>query len=155
MVIKNLLTEKAFKIGLQSSDKEGIIKEISAFFASQYGVDEKATFNALWEREQKGSTGLGKGLAVPHARLSSIDSMKLVVVFVKEGRDFDSYDKEATRLFFAALVEEGGHPQDQLDMLRLIVETVDKTDLMASLNGVTTASALRDLVLRRIQEAEV
>ncbi|MGL5721139.1 MAG: PTS sugar transporter subunit IIA [Brevinema sp.] len=155
MVIKNLLTEKSFKIGLQASSKEEIIKEIASFFASQHGVDEKSTFTALWGREQKGSTGLGKGLAVPHARLSNIDSMKLVVILVKEGRDFEAYDKIPTRLFFAALVEEGAHPQEQLDMLRLIVETVDKTDLMESLDGIATASALRDLVLRRIQEAEV
>ena len=155
MVIKNLLTEKAFKIGLQATGKEEIVKEIASFFASQYGIDEKSTFAALWTREQKGSTGLGKGLAVPHARLSNIDSMKLVVILTKEGRDFDAYDKIPTRLFFAALVEEGAHPQEQLDMLRLIVETVDKTDLMQSLDGISTPTALRDLVLRRIQEAEV
>lgn len=154
MIIKHFLTEKAFKIGVEAASKQDIINEIAAFFAAQYGLDEKKTAASLWEREKKGSTGLGKGLAVPHARVSGIDGMKLAVFLSKEGRNFEAYDNIPTRLFFAAIIEEGAHPQDQLDMLRLIVETAEKTDLMKSLDRVHTAKDLHDLVLRRIIEAE-
>lgn len=154
MIIKNFLTEKSFKIGVEATSKEDIIKEIAAFFAAQYGLDEKKTAAALWDREKKGSTGLGKGLAVPHARMAGIDNMKLAVFLSKEGRNFEAYDNIPTRLFFAAIIEEGAHPQEQLDMLRLIVETAEKTDLMKTLDRVVTVKDLRDLVLRRITEAE-
>lgn len=154
MIIRNFLTEKAFQIGIAATSKEDIIKEIAAFFAKQYDLDEKSIFTALWEREKKGSTGLGKGLAVPHARISSITEMKLAVFYSQEGRDFDAYDSLPSHLFFVAIMEDKAHPQDQLNMLRLIVETAEKTDLMKTLSRVQSTKDLQDLVIRRITEAE-
>lgn len=154
MTLKALLGEKAFHVGLKANSKKDIIKEIAEFFAHVYHLEYDKIFKALWEREEKGSTGLGKELAVPHARVSGLDSMKLAVFYAPDGKDFDAYDQIPTKLFFAAVIDEDAHPQEQLDMLRIIVETCEKTDLMENLSKVHTRDELHDLVIRRITEVQ-
>ena len=154
MFLKNILTDKAFQIGLSASNKEGIIQEIAAFFEKTYGLDNKTVFTALWSREQKGSTGLGKALAIPHARIPNIGSMKLAVFYVADGKDFEAYDKIPTQLFFAAIIDSEGQPQEQLEMLKIIVETCENTDLMTALKEAHTTAELKNIVIRRITEVQ-
>ena len=153
-LLKEILTNDFFHIGLEANDKEGIIKEIAKFFEKAHLLNYQSTFDALWAREQKGSTGLGKGLAVPHARVPKVGSMKLVVFYSKEGKDFKAYDNVPTNLFFAAIIDEDANPQEQLEMLRVIVETYESTDLIAALKEVTTTSSLKEIVVRRITETQ-
>lgn len=154
MLLKTILTDNVFHIGVKADNKEGIVKEIAKYFETEHHLDYQQTFNALWAREQKGSTGLGKGLAVPHARLPKVESMKLLVLYSPEGKDFASYDGIPTTLFFAAVIDENAHPQEQLEMLKVIVETCEKTDLINALKEVHTTSNLKDIVVRRITETQ-
>ena len=154
MLLKDILTDKAFQIGLSASNKEGIVQEIATFFEKTYGLDNKTVFTALWSREQKGSTGLGKALAIPHARIPNLGSMKLAVFYVADGKDFEAYDKIPTQLFFAAMIDTEGQPQEQLEMLKIIVETCENTDLMTALKEAHTATELKDIVIRRITEVQ-
>lgn len=154
MSLKDILSDKAFHIGLNATNKESIIKEIATNFSNTYQLDAQKIFDALWAREQKGSTGLGKGLAVPHARISGIGDMKVMIFYSREGRDFDAYDNLPSHLFFTAIIDENGFPQEQLDMLRIIVETCEKTDLMTALPNIHNSQELKDLVIRRITEVQ-
>lgn len=154
MTLKDVLNEKAFVLGINATEKKEIVREISDFFAITYNLDKNLVFDALWTREQKGSTGLGKGLAIPHARLQGINTIKLAVFYSKEGRDFDSYDKKDTHLFFVAIIDEDGHPQEQLEILRMIVETCEKTDLMTVLQDAASTAKLKEMVLQRLVDTQ-
>ncbi len=55
MLLNEMLTDKCFRTHVNSNDKKGIIKEIADFFESAHGLDSKVVFEALWNREQKGS----------------------------------------------------------------------------------------------------
>jgi len=154
MSIRNILSDKAFQFGIEATTKESILKEIATSFSNNYNLDHQKIFDALWAREQKGSTGLGKGLAVPHARIPGIGEMKIMVFYSKEGRDFNAYDSLPSHLFFTAIIDEDGFPQEQLDMLRIIVETCEKTDLMTALPYIHNSNELKDLVTRRITEIQ-
>ncbi len=149
-----MLTDKCFRTHVNANDKKGIIKEIADFFETAHGLDSKTVFEALWTREQKGSTGLGKELAIPHARIPGIGEMKAVVLYSENGKDFDAYDGLPTKLFFCIVIDSEGHPQEQLDMLKTIVEACEKTDLMDALTRVKNANTMRDVVLRRITEVQ-
>lgn len=154
MLLKDILADKAFKISIKATEKKEIIAEIAEFFAEVYGMDPLYVKNGLWARESKGSTGLGKGLAIPHGRVPSIGSMKLAIFYSKEGKDFDSYDRNLTHLFIAAIIDEDSHPQEQLEMLRIIVEMCERTDLMTAIHEADSSSSLKEIVVRRLTEIQ-
>lgn len=154
MHLNEILSENSFHLGIQANDKKEIIMEIAQFFEKAHGLTYQETFDALWKREQKGSTGLGKELAIPHARIPNVGSMKIVVLYDKNGKDFEAYDDIPTKLFFAAIIDEDTQPQEQLEMLKTIVEACEKTDLMSSLAHAETPSALKDILVRRIKEVQ-
>ncbi len=152
MLLNEILSEKCFHMNVTANNKKDIILEIANFFEKAHGLDHKVVFESLWSREQKGSTGLGKELAVPHARIPNIGEMKIVVLYAPEGKNFEAHDGSPTKLFFAAVVDSDAQPQEQLEMLKTIVETCEKTDLMDALGRVQTSNALKDVVVRRITE---
>ena len=67
---------------------------------------EQVIYEALNARENLGSTGIGDGIAIPHAKLPHIDSMVACFARSQSGIDFDSIDKEPVKLFFALLVPD-------------------------------------------------
>lgn len=154
MLLKDILTSNNFQLGLTATKKEDIVKEIAQFFEKAHGINSKEIFDALWNREKKGSTGLGKGLAIPHARIPNVGSMKLVILYDQDGKDFQAYDKLPTHLFFVAIIDTETQAQEQLEMLKVIVETCENTDLMKALQSVHTTSELKDTVTRRITETQ-
>ena len=80
--------------------------------------------------------------------------MKLAVFYVANGKDFQSYDGIPTQLFVAAIIDEDTQAQEQLEMLKIIVETCEKTDLIKALKDVHSKASLKDIVIRRITEIQ-
>ncbi|MGL5955098.1 MAG: PTS sugar transporter subunit IIA [Brevinema sp.] len=154
MLLNEILSDKCFRMNINATNKKDIILEIANFFEKAHGLDHKVVFDALWNREQKGSTGLGKELAIPHARIPNVGSMKLAIIYSPEGKNFEAYDNLPTKLFFSAIIDEDAQPQEQLEMLKVIVETCEKTDLMDALGRIHTANALKDTIVRRITEIQ-
>lgn len=154
MQLNDILNDKCFHLGITSDSKQDIIMEIAKFFEKAHNLDPQEVFEALWKREQKGSTGLGKELAIPHARMPKVGSMKIVVLYDTEGKNFESYDDIPTKLFFAVIIDAESQPQEQLEMLKTIVEACEKTDLLHALESVQTTSALKDTIIRRIKEVQ-
>ncbi|MCG8458212.1 MAG: PTS sugar transporter subunit IIA [Holophagales bacterium] len=76
-------------------------------------------YQALWEREQLGSTGIGQGVAVPHCKIRGIDRVMLAVGHVEKGIDFASVDGAPARLFFTVVSPES-QPAAHLQCLAAI-----------------------------------
>ena len=88
---------------LKVSSKRDALRELAKSVADLVGRDEKIIFEVLLERENLGSTGIGKGIAIPHARLDGLD--KVVGVFAKlnEPVDFEAQDDKPVDLMFMFL----------------------------------------------------
>ncbi len=106
MKLSDLIDTKAIVSELESTTKEDVIKELIDALAAAGkidGKDNKKLIAALMAREQLGSTGIGQGLAVPHAKHNSVGNLVAAFGRSKKGIDFDSLDGEPVYLVFLLL----------------------------------------------------
>ena len=113
MALIDMVTEEIVKIPLESKDKPDVLRELVGILKDAGEIDDfDIVLKAVQEREDKGSTGLEKSIAVPHAKASTVSSLKLAIGIAPEGIDFDSLDKQPSKLFFllvAAPDQSGPH----------------------------------------------
>ncbi len=113
MALIDMMAEKIVKIPLESKDKPDVLRELVQILKDADEIDDFDTvLKAIQEREDKGSTGLEKSIAVPHAKTPAVSSLKLAIGIAPEGIDFDSLDKQPSKLFFllvAAPDQSGPH----------------------------------------------
>ncbi|MGL5964018.1 MAG: PTS sugar transporter subunit IIA [Fusobacteriaceae bacterium] len=99
--ITDYLEENLINLDLNCKNKDEALKELSGLIGkSQKVINKKELYDALVEREKIGSTGIGKGVAIPHAKTEA--ASELIIAFGKnsEKLEFDSLDGEGTNLFF-------------------------------------------------------
>ena len=75
MFISEILTSEAILTSIKASSKKRVLQEISFGISNVYGLNQSEVFLALQEREKLGPTGMGHGVAIPHARISSLNSI--------------------------------------------------------------------------------
>jgi PTS system fructose-specific IIA component/PTS system nitrogen regulatory IIA component len=112
----------AMKADLGSEDKESVIAELvgSLISAGQIKGDEQDSIvSAIMKREELGSTGIGRGVAVPHTKHPSVDRLIGTVGVSAAGVDFQSLDGEKVQLFFL-LISPPDRPGDHLRALENI-----------------------------------
>lgn len=124
MKLADYITPDNVKIGLEGRTKEEVIEELVELCAQVCDVsDADAVLQAVLRREQDGSTGLEKGVAIPHAKCDAVRSLSIVVGISKEGVDFDSQDGKPSYLFFllvAPTTESGPHVQAIAKIVKII-----------------------------------
>jgi len=95
MKITEFLDKKGIKIGLNKSEKEDVLKELVDVLANVKDVgDRKSIVQALIERENLGSTGIGQGIAIPHGKTDRVDGLVGVLGISQRGVNFESLDGE-------------------------------------------------------------
>lgn len=112
----------AIRAEIAAQDKEGVIRELVASLvtAGMLDSDSQASIvEAIMKREELGSTGIGRGIAVPHTKHPSVDRLVGTVGVSQEGVDFKSLDGEKVHLFFL-LVSPPDRPGDHLRALENI-----------------------------------
>ncbi|MCX6999882.1 MAG: PTS sugar transporter subunit IIA, partial [Candidatus Sumerlaeota bacterium] len=113
MRISELLNKNAVQANLKSNTKEGVFTEIVDSLLTQKRINEKKSIlESLLQREQQGSTGIGNGVAIPHARIEVLKDVVFFVGLSKRGIDFSSADKKPVHvifLFLTPLAETGTH----------------------------------------------
>ncbi|MFH1879145.1 MAG: PTS sugar transporter subunit IIA [Candidatus Omnitrophota bacterium] len=127
MKIIELLNKDAVSVDLKSKDKETILSELVSLLVSAGNIKKTDTADVLKklkERENLGSTGIGKGVAIPHAKCPKVKKMFSAFGISKEGLDFKSLDGEKTYIFFL-LVAPGETPGPHLKALAKISRLLD------------------------------
>ncbi|MDD3905284.1 MAG: PTS sugar transporter subunit IIA [Candidatus Omnitrophica bacterium] len=107
MKIMDFLSKKAITANLKSSDKEGVIRELVDLLAAAEDIKNKEELiKALLTRESLGSTGIGQGIGIPHAK--SVNAKGLVAAFglSQKGVNFDSLDGDPVYIFFLLIAPE-------------------------------------------------
>lgn len=101
MALIDMVAENIVKVPLESKDKPDVLRELVQILKDAGEIDDFDTvLSAVQEREDKGSTGLEKSIAVPHAKTPAVSSLKLAIGISPEGIDFDALDKQPSKLFF-------------------------------------------------------
>jgi fructose-specific phosphotransferase system IIA component len=109
MAFIDLVEPKIVKVPLEAKSKEGAIRELLQLLVDAgYLQDFDSAYDALLERESKGSTGLENGIAVPHAKTATVSNLTLAIGIAPEGIDFRALDGNPSHLFFLMLA-----PPDQ------------------------------------------
>jgi mannitol/fructose-specific phosphotransferase system IIA component (Ntr-type) len=122
MKFADFICHGAILAQLTASDKEGAIREMVQALSSarQVEADESESIvKAILKREELGSTGIGRGVAVPHTKHPSVDRLVGTVAVSSQGVDFASLDGEVVHLFFL-LVSPPDRPGDHLRALENI-----------------------------------
>ena len=101
MLLTSRFTEECILIGCEEKSKEKVIEVLADKLCEVYNISERAAvLEAVLGREKKMSTGIGCGLAVPHAKVDLVDKMCIVAMTTRQGIDFSSIDKEPVFLLF-------------------------------------------------------
>jgi len=131
--------EELVLLNILSVKKEDIIKElISPMIKKRTAISEKPLLKALLNREELGSTAIGNGVAIPHARTPSVKEKAVVFARSKKGRDFDSIDGKPVNLFFM-IVSPDRETGPHLKMLARISRLLQNVDFRESLMTLPTA----------------
>src|SRR3954453_21465891 len=101
MQIGDLLDRNAISLRVSASSKRQALAVISEIAARNFGLDAGDVLDALTERELAGSTGVGHGVAAPHARLEGLERMRGVFIRLEQPVDFDAVDDQPVDLIFA------------------------------------------------------
>lgn len=119
MKFADFVSREAIRADLAASDKEGAIREVATALL-EGGKIQPAEFEgivkAILKREELGSTGIGRGVAVPHTKHASVERLVGAVAVSHEGVDFNSLDGEKVNLLFL-LISPPDRPGDHLRAL--------------------------------------
>ena len=127
MKILDVLKKEAININLTARDKKGVLDELVAPVASSAGATKDQLVKVLLERERLGSTGIGKGIAIPHGRTTSAAEITIAFGKSRDGVDYESIDGKPVHLVFMIIAP----PQDEnnmyLPILGKMVEVLSKS----------------------------
>ena len=106
MNVLDVLDKNLVKVPLMHTDKRGIINELVEVVAKAKGYSTQQfeqILDAVLNRESLGSTGIGNGIAIPHAKTDTVEQVVMVVGISRFPVDFDSPDGQKSRIFFLVL----------------------------------------------------
>ena len=109
MKITEFLSKNAIIADLASSGAEGVLTELCQPIATTTGIEKQVLDNALLAREQLGSTGVGEGLAIPHAKVEGVRDLVASFGRSRTGVDFKAIDSKPTTFFFVLFAPTGVH----------------------------------------------
>jgi len=101
MDLADLLDPSVVKVPVESSTRDEVIAELVELLVRAGRIkDREGVLDSLYERERKGSTGIGGGVAIPHARHPEIERSVLAIGIAPDGIEFDAVDEEPVYLVF-------------------------------------------------------
>lgn len=133
---------------LKADTKEGAIRAMVASLAAAGTIkaeDQEGIVAAIMKREDLGSTGIGKGVAVPHTKHASVDRLVSTIAIAKDGVDFASLDGEDVHILFL-LVSPPDRPGDHLRALENISKHLRNDNFCNFLKQASSAKAVVDLL---------
>lgn len=127
MKITEFLDKKGIKIGLESTEKPDVLKELVDVLGEVQDVgDKKSILKALVDRESLGSTGIGQGIAIPHGKTDKVKELVAVLGISQKGVNFEALDGELVYIFFLLVAPKetaGPHLKALAQISRLLRDT--------------------------------
>lgn len=146
MDLGDLIRPDAVISSLKAKNKKQVLQELAATAASGTGLDEREIFDTLLQRERLGSTGVGRGIAIPHGKLPGLQRIVGVFARLAEAIDYDSVDDEPVDLVVLLLAPEGAGA-DHLKALARISRILREPLAVDRLRGAKDAAALYSVLI--------
>ncbi len=138
MELREFFTDGAVNLNLQGTTKDEILKELIGLL----GVDEKSEgilFKMLKRRENLGSTGIGKGIAIPHCRSLVVNRLRVAFARKPEGVDFKAIDEQPVYNFFLIVAPPLEVSNQYLPVLGKIAQFAKEPDVNDRLASIGTS----------------
>jgi PTS system nitrogen regulatory IIA component len=134
MELSKLLTPNAVRVLGQLTSKKRLFQELGEIAAQAYGLSSALAIDGLQERETLGPTGVGHGIALPHARLEDLKGIIGVFVRLEKPLDYDSVDRQPVDLVFGLFAPKDSGV-DHLKALALVSRTMRDPNVVAKLRA--------------------
>lgn len=144
--MKQIPKKEQIKLELEGTTKQEVIKELISLIDKSGNLTSKEEFyKDILAREKKGSTGMGKRIAIPHVRSHAVEKTTVAFARSKEGVDFNSLDDKAAKLFFMLAVPKQGS-QEYLDLLTHLSQQLRYADFRNKLLEAESKEKIRDIL---------
>ena len=134
MTIHDILPATGIKVIAAASSKKRLFHDLGDMAGTYFGVDQTAVVEALLDRENLGPTGVGHGVALPHARLTGLTQVCGLFIRLKKPLDFDSVDRQPVDLVFALFAPEQAGVE-HLKALALVSRTLRDENVCTKLRA--------------------
>jgi len=139
--ISQLLPPENIVLDLEASSKKRVFEHAGLVFENNQGVARSAVFDSLFSREKLGSTGLGRGIAIPHGRIKGLKEACGAFIRLTTPIPFDSPDGEPVSLLFVLLVPEQATEQ-HLQILSELAERFSDRSCREALSAAHDAETI-------------
>ena len=150
MKIKDILAPESMIMALKATNKEDAVKEM-ADLEVKTGIvnDEDEFIKSIWARENESTTGIGEGIAMPHARNKTINKARVLFAKSEKGIDYNSLDGQPVHLFFMITAPDGAD-NTHLEALAKLSGLLIDPDLVSALKKAQTPEE----VIQLFEDAE-
>jgi PTS system nitrogen regulatory IIA component len=146
MLISDLLSPERIRFDVKSSSKKRLLELISEELARNSDeFTKREIFESLCARERLGSTGLGRGVAIPHGRIKGSQHVEASFIRLKKPLPYDAADGEPVDLLFCLAVPEDCG-EDHLKLLAQVAELFSDPEMLAMLREAEDAGTLMQLL---------
>lgn len=145
MELAQFLTPGAVRFVSHMTSKKRLFQEIGEVVAGAHGLNASVAVDGLQERESLGPTGVGHGIALPHARLQELEKIVGVFLRLEKPLDYDSVDRQPVDLVFALFAPKDSGV-DHLKALALVSRTMRDANVVAKLRANTDPAKLHAIL---------
>lgn len=137
MKIEDFLSASDVAIDVRASDKAGLLKELAARAASALHLSADSVANEIEKRDELGSTGIGAGVSIPHARFREVKKPFGLLVRLKQAIEFDAIDGQPVDIVFLLLLPATSQ-LDQLNALAAVARKLRDREVLRKLRSATS-----------------
>lgn len=145
MQLADILIAEGVKVLGATTSKKRLFHDLGEMASACYGLDAGTVIDALLEREALGPTGVGNGVALPHARLHHLDRVRGMFFRLERPLDFDAVDRQPVDLVFTILAPANAGV-DHLKALALVSRTMRDTGVCAKLRANSDVATLHTIL---------
>jgi len=148
MKLSEVVVAEAIVPTLKSTERDDVVAELVDALVGAGAADASIRdelIAAVLEREQKGSTGFGRGVAVPHVKHQSVLKMSAAIGLSEEGVEFNALDKQPVYTIFLLLSPED-HPEEHLQAMEVIFKSLSKDTFRRFLRQSTSIEEVTQLL---------
>ncbi|MEC8996022.1 MAG: PTS sugar transporter subunit IIA [Pseudomonadota bacterium] len=134
MTLQKLISDKFILLNQKLNNKKNALELISNHFEKEIQIKKEIVFDSLYAREKLGTTALGGGVALPHARIDVLKNIQTLIIQLNSGIDFDAVDGKKVDIIFVLLVPNV-NSDDHVKLLAEIASVLDNNEIVKKIRN--------------------
>lgn len=147
-MLEKMIAPACVTAKLSANSKKQAIHDLAGLVAKEHDLDARKIVDAVMQRERLGSTGIGSGVAIPHARIAGIDEVKAGFALAASPIDYDAIDDRPVDLIMLLLAPDHAGA-DHLKALAMVSRLLRREDMRKRLRAAPDDAALHILLTNR------